>query len=798
MSTLNGVLRKKIQSDLFSPENRNRTLQSVLSIVAGAFALGAIVGALQLISADVSRTWQAAWPASILMRVHPGAAEDVVKGLETVDDVEAVEGQMVETIKWRRDSVSPWETATLKARADYQDMIYFRYRLEAGVWPTRDSLAVSTGFNLNIGDRVELEIADRQRTIDIGGLLFAADAPSAQVGGVPTFYTTEARFINLTSVDGFGQVNGGVQQFTEAHAETVAATMEDKLERQGYIVSPGGTRGRTVVSPDEHPSQETLDGIFLILIVMAVASLILGMLLVYNTISAIIGQQVPQIGVLKAIGASRSQILLVYFVVVLIYGVLALLLAVPLGALGAHGFRLLITNMLNIERAGFAISGSAVFLQAFVSLAAPLLVSIVPIFSGAGITVREAISSYGLSGGGGWLDELLSKLTFLSRIVSMSISNTFRNKLRVSLVLLTLIGAGAMFMGVMGTRSSVAFTFRDVYLSVFASDIKFALDNPERISAIKDLTLAHPAVETAEMRFNTPATLRGAEQAEDINDEDISLTGIPVPSISYQVQLRAGRWLEPTDTHAIVLTEGLARDLAVNLRDWIIIEISGKPDTTWQVVGLLYEPGISDKVAYVPYLTLSEDVRQVEQANQIWINATTQDIEQTARELRNLYEAQGLDVLISGQDTLRQESEERISSLQILIYLLLAVAVLIAVVGGIALSGTLSINILERRREIGVLRSIGAGNRAIGTLFITEGLLIGWFSWLIAIPVSYPVGVLLTQAVAGALNFELIFDYAAGSIVLWLIVVTALAILASWAPTRGAIEVSVRESLSYE
>ncbi|MBE7549908.1 MAG: hypothetical protein HS126_02370 [Anaerolineales bacterium] len=67
---------------------------------------------------------------------------------------------------------------------------------------------------------------------------------------------------------------------------------------------------------------------------MAATTLILGLFLVYNTINAVIVQQVNQIGIMKAVGARFSRILFLYLSMVMVYAVLALLAAIPLGALG--------------------------------------------------------------------------------------------------------------------------------------------------------------------------------------------------------------------------------------------------------------------------------------------------------------------------------------------------------------------------------------------------------------------------------------------------------------------------------
>ena len=71
-------------------------------------------------------------------------------------------------------------------------------------------------------------------------------------------------------------------------------------------------------------------------------------------------------------------------------------------------------------------------------------------------------------------------------------------------------------------------------------------------------------------------------------------------------------------------------------------------------------------------------------------------------------------------------------------------AVLIAVVGGLGLMSTMSINVMERTREIGVMRAIGASNSDIQSIVIVEGMVIGMISWAISILVSIPITGLLT------------------------------------------------------
>jgi putative ABC transport system permease protein len=124
--------------------------------------------------------------------------------------------------------------------------------------------------------------------------------------------------------------------------------------------------------------------------------------------------------------------------------------------------------------------------------------------------------------------------------------------------------------------------------------------------------------------------------------------------------------------------------------------------------------------------------------------------------------------------------------------------VIIAIVGSIGLSGVLSLSVLERRREIGVMRAIGASSGKISALFIGEGLILGLLSWLIALPLSIPAGYLMTQAMGAALQTEIVYRNTPRGAFYWLGIVLVLSIIASWFPARGATRISVRESLAYQ
>jgi putative ABC transport system permease protein len=142
--------------------------------------------------------------------------------------------------------------------------------------------------------------------------------------------------------------------------------------------------------------------------------------------------------------------------------------------------------------------------------------------------------------------------------------------------------------------------------------------------------------------------------------------------------------------------------------------------------------------------------------------------------------------------------QQALSQFAITINMLMFLAVVVAVVGGIGLMGSLSISVVERTREIGVMRAIGARSATIMGMFVMEGVLQGVFSWLIAVPFSFLAGRPLANAL-GQTMFEANLDYQYNyqAVVIWLVVILVISTLASILPARSATRISVRDSLAY-
>jgi putative ABC transport system permease protein len=172
-------------------------------------------------------------------------------------------------------------------------------------------------------------------------------------------------------------------------------------------------------------------------------------------------------------------------------------------------------------------------------------------------------------------------------------------------------------------------------------------------------------------------------------------------------------------------------------------------------------------------------------------------VDAQSKALEEHFERRGLGV--SMISTLLRERADAEAIFDAIVALLLVMAILLALVGGLGLMGTMSINVLERTREIGVLRAIGAPNRSVAQVFFLVVITFGLLSWLMGCLLAIPLSQGLYQALGGAtMGTALTYSYSMPGLWLWLVVVLFLSALASFIPARNASRLTVREVLAYE
>jgi putative ABC transport system permease protein len=238
--------------------------------------------------------------------------------------------------------------------------------------------------------------------------------------------------------------------------------------------------------------------------------------------------------------------------------------------------------------------------------------------------------------------------------------------------------------------------------------------------------------------------------------------------------------------------EGVGIGSTVNLK------INGK-ENDWVIVGITRSP-MMGAMAFVNYDYFSRITNEIDRAIISQVRLDDRSLENQlifGQVIEDTYRNSGFRV--QQMQTIGQLRKAISTMFNGMISFLLAMAMLLGIVGGLGLMGTMSINVLERTREIGVMRAIGASNSSILRIILVEGLIIGLISWTIGGLIAIPASRALNAAIGIAL-FESVPSYvfSTGGAMLWLGVVLVLAVLASLLPARNATRLTVREVLSYE
>ncbi|MBI4790695.1 MAG: ABC transporter permease [Chloroflexi bacterium] len=800
-----GVIWQKVWFDLW--HNKMRTLLAVISIAVGVFAVGAIFGMNDQMLTAMDTSHRSDRPQHLTMYFNMPVDRDIVLALRKVPGVEDIESSNAVNIRYRFPGQENWHQGVMMMRDDYRNQKYQLLRLKAGAWPKGDGIAMefmqADYYHVNLGDQVIFEIGKKEHALPVTGTIRHPFTPPPSLGYDLTFFFTDA-----AGMERFGLPQGKftgmmarVTPYSLEHAKQVASDIKDRLATKDI-----GVASTQYQNPDKHWGRVFMDSFVLVLEVMAVVSLVLSTVLVLNTFMALITQQTNQIGMLKAVGGTSRTVIQIYLSGALVYGALALLISFPLGALTAFSVSQGFLALFNIPYEQFQISDKAIVFQLIAALVVPLLAALWPVLQGASISVREAMASYGLGGdfGMGRFDRLVERVGrhLLPSHYAAALANTFRRKGRLILTELVLVVAGAMFLMLMALNSSINATV-DAELARRDYAVTVEFERIQRIDRAVPIAYELEEVEKAEMLFAHSVSI--LQQGQRTKEAGIAsqLIGAPPEDPMYVPRIVAGRWIRPGDERVIVVNKEVADDNGLSIGDVVSLDLAELGRSDWEIIGLHKAIGTGEysvNNVYAPRQAVLAATNRTGRGVAVLVKTRQHDdatIRAVADKLQALYAQRNMKVIAI--TTRPGDRTQMQMQFVIVVYMLLAMAILAALVGGIGQMGALSIGVIERTKEIGILRAVGARSGTIMRMFMLEGVLQGALSWLFALPISLVFAPLLGGNL-GRIMFgaNLEYQYDTQSAVLWLVVVLVIGALASIGPARSATKISVRQSLAYE
>jgi putative ABC transport system permease protein len=793
----------KILHDIW--DNKPRSLLVICTLAIGIAAVGMINNTVRIMKRDLFGQFLERNPASLTLHISPfpeELARDVegMREVETARPARVVSAHMIDT-KGERQRID------LTAVPDYKDMPINRLVTQAGsgtpalrgVLLERSSAA---GLGLQLGDRLSIEMESGNRyELIVEGIVhdmttrpYAISSDIQGYVGMPTLlWMGERAYYNQLHI--LVAENKGDRE----HVLAVGGLVRDRLiEPAGYQVGAVEVRGDP--NPGEFWAKKQIDGVLLVLQVMSILAILLSGGLVINTISAVLIQQTRQIGIMRSVGATRRQIVQMYLAYVLVLSVAGLVVALPLGMLGARGLSEVASRFMNYNIGIIDLPPSILLLQAGLGLLMPLGVVLIPVRRGARISVYDAIYQNGVETDEkkSWIERQLVRVRRMSPPVMLSLRNTFRNKSRLGFTLATLTIAGAMFMAVFSSYTTINQQITELgrYIAFDAS-----LDIP---GGANKYTVEREALRIADVKVAEGwASTSGFIVRSDGSESDhVEFVGLPQNAQTIQPRLVQGRWLQAGDTWQAVVNEDLiAKEPEVQVGKPLQIKINGQ-ERTIEVVGVVSKHMSGGRI-YMDYDQVTRLTGRHNQVDTVRVLASSGQFSQASEQgaIGARLEKRFEDAKLS-KDTSRTRDEiftTMSSAFNILLIILLLVAGILALIGGLGLTGAMGLNILERTREIGVLRAVGAPHHSIRQVVVVEGTTVALLSWVFSALLSYPVGRILAEAVVRtAFGTGPTFQYSFLGLVAWLGAVIAIGIAASLAPARDAVRLTVREVLNYE
>ena len=567
---------------------------------------------------------------------------------------------------------------------------------------------------------------------------------------------------------------------------------------QAALTTKGTPALRMDVLPASHPHADLMTAMLRVLGVLSAMAFACSAALVGYTVSAWMRREVRVVGIMKTMGARGYQIALQYLALVGPAVLVALALGLPLGNVLGRAIIDYYAVSLNIDIALWSVPAPLMIQEFFLALSIPLIAMTFPIWRAARMTAQTAIHDAGITALAG-PSRLAARLVKIPGHVrwTLAMRNTWRRPWRLLMMVLGLSAGGAL---VLMTHNNYESLMRviDTSLANQGHDIEVVMQRAAPAAQLETIARAVPGVKIAEAWRRAGVSLVPVIGSSGVPPVDVTrpmtLAGYPADTQLFKLPVVQGHAPKASADNEILVTRSLL-DMFPQLQLNHSVEIQfGERRSIITVVGIVEEIGLP--ALYADFATFDAVTGLGDSSMLIRVQATGDQIELVVKSLDQAFlNARMTPGQIVSRATIRESLEEHFKVVGDVVRM---VALTSALVGAIMLAATTILNISERSREIGILRTLGATPKGIAVLFLAEGASVTILSFVLSVAMS----ILLTLAilktvertllhVAVPLHFSMygLAILCSGFLVVLLTVLLAVA---------HALRKSIRETIAYE
>ena len=603
-------------------------------------------------------------------------------------------------------------------------------------------------------------------------------------------YATPATVDRLSGVQGY---NSLAFRLRDTGSAAVAATTQAIRAQLRQV--PGFTGFSdlpTVRTAGEWPGKSDFNKFVDFFYVVTVLALLSALVLISNTMTTLVAEQTSEISVMKAIGAKRRQIGMVYVRTAFLLGGVGTLIGLALGiALSNVLVRYLGTTFFAIN-VGFGVDATVLGASIALGLAGPVLAALPAIRRATRVNVREALQATGSTVGGlDATDRLLRRIRFVPRTAQIGLRNLGRRKRR-NLATALMVGlAVGNLLAVVGLATAISnaahASWRDHGEDVKISDTGIRPLDTQAARLIRSV----PGVARIEPMFTANARFAG---------HDAVVWSVKSRTM-FRYHITQGAWFSPAQERSrarvVVVQQSIANLTGTKLGQDIRLQTAGGP-VTMHVIGIASNQQEFGTAVYVPVTTMHQILGPTAAAgDDYWVRTTSHNhafIDRTTTKIEDTLAAHGYPV--ASEIEYVGEAND-VASFQTLTTTIAVIGSLIVAISLIALANAMTMSILERTRETGILRNIGARARDIRRIFATEGIVVAIIGWALGIPIGYALDLLLVWLVHHVVHAQITLAFPAQNLALALVATILLAGIVILAPLRRATHLKPGDALRY-